>query len=344
MTARTWLAGSARPLAQAHDVALLDLDGVCYAGQSPIPHADQALAASASAGLRHQFVTNNASRTPAQVAAHLGELGIAAQADQILTAAQDVAAIMAEQLPAGAAVLVVGSQALVEAVQAEGLRPVRSADEAPVAVVQGLDKTLDWQRLTEGALALSRGAAFYASNLDSTLPTERGLALGNGALVAALQHATGVTPTPAGKPLAGIFARAVARSGARNPLGVGDRLGTDIRGAAAADVPSLHVLTGVSDAREVALAEPAERPAYLAVDLRGLNEPHPDVEPVDGGARCRQAEAVVVDGQVLVARQPLRQGAQLTSDQYRAVVCAVWAARDAAQVVEVPPFTVQAAC
>ncbi|RRD45553.1 HAD hydrolase-like protein [Buchananella hordeovulneris] len=344
MTARTWLADSTQPLAQAHDVALLDLDGVCYAGQLPIPHAAAALAASHKAGLRHQFVTNNASRTPEQVAAHLRELGIAAQADQVLTAAQDVAAIMAEQLPAGAAVLVVGSPALSEAVQAEGLRPVSSVDDAPVAVVQGLDKTLDWQRLTEGALAISRGAAYYASNLDSTLPTERGMALGNGALVAALQHATGVAPTPAGKPLAGIFARAVARSGARNPLGVGDRLGTDIRGAAAAAVPSLHVLTGVNDARDVALADPAERPAYLAVDLRGLHEVHPEVEALPDGARCRQAEAVVVEGHVRIDRHPLQEGAQLTGDQYRAVVCAVWAARDAHRAVTVPHFTVQAAC
>ena len=162
-----------------------------------------------------------------------------------------------------------------QALEEQGFELVDSADDEPAAVVQGLDKEVNWTLLSEGAFAIERGAAFYASNLDATLPVERGQALGNGSLVRAIQHATRKRPTSGGKPEPGIYLRASQLVGATNPMAVGDRLETDIMGAVAAGVPAMHVLTGVHQARAVLRAPRGQRPTYLALDMRGMLEAHP---------------------------------------------------------------------
>ena len=96
--------------------------------------------------------------------------------------------------------LIVGTEALANEIAAVGLRPVRSYDDNPVAVVQGLSMTIGWPDLAEAALAIRAGALWVAANVDPTLPTERGLLPGNGSLVAALRAATGAEPQVAGKP------------------------------------------------------------------------------------------------------------------------------------------------
>ncbi|MCG5433102.1 HAD-IIA family hydrolase [Mycobacterium sp. MYCO198283] len=257
-------------LAQQHDCLLLDLDGTVYRGAEPTAGARETL--DALAGPRVLFVTNNASRTALQVAAHLRELGFTASGDDVVTSAQAAAALLAEQLPAGARVLVVGTDALAGEIEGVGLLPVRRHDEQPVAVVQGHSPDTAWWNLAEAALAIGDGALWMAANVDVTLPTERGLLPGNGAMVAALRAATGRAPQIAGKPAPALLTNAAARVGATSPLVVGDRLDTDLAGACAAGLPSLMVLTGVSTAAETVWAAPDERPTYLAADLRGLNE------------------------------------------------------------------------
>ena len=127
--------------------------------------------------------------------------------------------------------LVVVGTGLIDALTERGLTPVTSADEGPEAVVQGFSPDVDWARLSEGAIAIRRGAFWLATNLDSTVPSARGPLPGNGSLVAALRHATGVTPIATGKPDPTMHAETVERTGARRPLVVGDRLDTDIEGA-----------------------------------------------------------------------------------------------------------------
>lgn len=279
-----------KTLAQEYDCLLLDLDGTAFRGRSPTEGAVQALA---DVRGRTFFVTNNASRSADEVAAHLTELGFTATADDVATSAQSAARLLAEQLPARSAVLIVGTDALANEVSAVGLRPVRGYDDGPVAVVQGLSTTLVWQDLAEAALAIRDGALWVAANVDVTLPTERGLLPGNGAMVAALRAATGAEPQVAGKPAPGLLTDAAARGDFRAPLVIGDRLDTDIEGANAAKLPSLMVLTGVNSARDAVYAEPGRRPTYIGHDLRALHEagerlavgPQPGwrVE-VDGGA------------------------------------------------------------
>jgi HAD superfamily hydrolase (TIGR01450 family) len=268
----SWLRESwpdVKMLAQQHDCLLLDLDGTVFRGHAPTAGAVETLA---SVECRALFVTNNASRSADEVAAHLGELGFAASVDDVVTSAQSAARMLAAQLPAGAKVLVVGTDALAAEVDAVGLVPVRLFADDPAAVVQGLSMSIGWAELAEAALAIRSGALWVTANLDVTLPTERGLLPGNGSFVAALRAATDVEPLVAGKPAPALMQDALARGDFRTPLVVGDRLDTDIAGANAAGLPSLMVLTGVNTACDAVFAVGDHRPTYLGEDLRALTD------------------------------------------------------------------------
>jgi glycerol 3-phosphatase-2 len=254
-------------LAQQHDCLLLDLDGTLFRGHDPTAGAVQTLDQVESRAL---FVTNNATRSADEVAAHLVELGFTATAQDVVTSAQAAAALLSRKIPAGSKVLVVGTDALAGEVEGVGLQPVRLFADDPAAVIQGLSTTIGWPELAEAALAIRAGALWVTSNVDATLPTERGLLPGNGSLVAALRTATGQEPLVAGKPAPGVMHDALARGQFRTPLVVGDRLDTDIAGANAAGLPSLMVLTGVNTARDAVYATPALRPTYIGEDLRCL--------------------------------------------------------------------------
>jgi len=257
-------------LLDRHDLVLADLDGTLYQGREAIPGAVAAVLAAADRGVRTLYVTNNASRAPGDVAAHLAELGYPADADDVATSSQAAATLLAEQLPDGAKVLVVGTAALAEEITAVGLTPVDSADGA-TAVVQGLDPQLRYATLAEATVALRAGAVWVACNVDPTLPSERGPLPGNGALVAVLRTATRLEPQVAGKPAPALMRTAAQRVGATTPLVVGDRLDTDIQGGRAAGMATLLVLTGVSDATELLGAPPEARPDYVGADLGALD-------------------------------------------------------------------------
>src|SRR5215469_6753841 len=260
------------PLAAEYDVALLDLDGVVYSGPDPIPGAAAALGAAREAGMRLAFVTNNASRSPSAIAEQLRRLGVPAASSDVVTSAQAAATLIASRFPAGSPVLVAG---------AIGLR---------LALAQGYAPDMSYGLLAEAGVAVRDGAFFVATNSDSTLPTPRGPQPGNGSLVQVIITATGKQPVVAGKPQTPLHAEAVARTGAKRPLVVGDRLDTDIEGAVRGGADSLLVLTGVTSPLDAVLAAVGRRPTYLAADLRGLLEPQPPVGPRgvrvdgDGGA------------------------------------------------------------
>lgn len=318
---RTALLPSPDALATRYDVALLDLDGVVYVGPSAVAGAREHLLEARSLGMRLAYVTNNASRTPDTVAHHLRELGMPAEDDDVVTSAQAAARVVAEQVPTGSRVLVVGGTGLREALRERGMVPVDSADDDPEAVAQGFSPDLAWALLAEGAYALERGVPWVASNTDLTIPTPRGRAPGNGTLVEVLRRATGRDPLVAGKPETPMHAEAVARTGAQNPLVVGDRLDTDIEGANRAAVASLLVFTGVTDAADVVLASEDLRPTFIADDLGGLHHPHPETRPEGEAWVCGTSRASVVDG-------ALTMGAAAPAvhrlDAVRAACAAAW--------------------
>lgn len=293
----TSLGACATPLDQAYDAALLDLDGVLYVGPDVVPHAAPAIAAARRSGMRLAFVTNNASRRAEVVAAHLTALGISAEPDDVVTSAQAAVRYLAARLPAGARVLVLGTEGLAEEVEAGGLRPVRRAVGVE-AVVQGLDTTTSWADLAEAAVAIRAGAIWVAGNRDATYPSARGPLPGNGAMVAALETATGRSPVVVGKPEPELHRTSVERVGARRPLVIGDRLDTDVLGARTTGTDSLLVLTGVTTLDDLLQAPPALRPTYVAWDLRALAEPQPPVEVGTEGATCGDARAWRSGGQI----------------------------------------------
>lgn len=255
-------------LANEYDCLMLDLDGTVFRGHQPTEGAVEALERAPG---RTLFITNNASRTATEVADHLRELGFSATDDDVVTSAQTAARLLAGQLPAEAPVLIVGTDSLATEITEVGLRPVRRFEDNPVAVVQGHSPTTGWPQLAEAALAIRAGAHWLATNVDRTLPSERGLLPGNGSMVAALRTATDTDPEVAGKPAPPLMKDALQRGEFTAPLVVGDRLDTDIAGANNTGLPSLMVLTGVNTARDAVHAIPVERPHYLAADLRCLH-------------------------------------------------------------------------
>jgi glycerol-1-phosphatase len=311
--------GCADPLDTAYDVALLDLDGVVYLGGAAIPGAAEALRKADAAGMRLAYVTNNAFRTPAAIAELLTTFGVSVTSADVVTSAQAAARLLAERLPAGAPVLVVGGSGLRLALRERGLRPVSTAADRPQAVVQGYAPGIDYSLLAEGGLAVAGGALFVASNGDRTLPSRRGPQPGNGALVQVIATATGVQPLMAGKPEPPLHRESVLRTGAKHPLVVGDRLDTDIEGAHRVGADSMLVLTGVTGPADAVLAPASQRPAYLAEDLSGLLEPHPGVTREDGAFSCGGWTARAQTGQL-----ELTGGGQRI-DGLRALCAAAWA-------------------
>jgi HAD superfamily hydrolase (TIGR01450 family) len=284
---RTKPEGSARALSEEYDTALLDLDGVVYAGGHAIAHAVDSLGTARAGGMHLAYVTNNALRTPDAVAAHLTELGIRAQPSDVVTSAQAVARLIADQVPQGARVLVIGGEGLRVALRERGLEPVESAEDDPVAVVQGYGgPELPWGRFAEACYAIARGVPWFASNTDLTIPSARGIAPGNGAAVEVVRIATGAEPQVAGKPLPPMHRETILRTGAKRPLVVGDRLDTDIEGAFNGQVDSLLVLTGVTDGALLLAAPPRHRPTYVDADLRGLLTGQPEITREGDGFRC----------------------------------------------------------
>lgn len=315
------LRGTDAALLSGHDRLVLDLDGVVYVGDHAVPGAVPALTRAAEA-VELRYVTNNASRTPADVARHLASLGLPVTPGDVVTSSQAAARMVRKRVGPGAAVLAVGGPGVAHALQEAGLRPVVSADDGPVAVVQGFGADVGWRELTEVVLAVQAGADWVATNTDATLPTARGHAPGNGALVAAVRAATGADPLVAGKPEPALFT--AAAEGARAPLAVGDRLDTDISAAHRAGIPALLVLTGVTAWQRLLRAGHGERPDHVARDLAGLHEPHPQPRPDGHGWRCGTACARVDAGTlrlVVHGDTPL--------DAVRALAAAAWEATDA---------------
>ncbi|MFM7718964.1 MAG: HAD-IIA family hydrolase [Actinomycetota bacterium] len=252
-------------IVDAYDAVLLDLDGVLYRGDAPVPGAAETVAALRARGIGIAFVTNNASRTPTQVAAHLVSVGIPATAEEVETSALVAARILAER--GVRRVFPIGQDGILEALAGEGLVAVGVAD-APEAVVVSLDRGLTYDRLRDGALCVQRGAALVGTNPDTTFPAEDGLWPGAGAILAALAAATGTTPEILGKPAPDIYRSALRRSGGTRPIVVGDRLDTDIAGAVVLGWDSLLVLTGVTRSGDAAASEP--RPTFVRDDVAGL--------------------------------------------------------------------------
>jgi len=318
----------------AADVLLADLDGVVYRGHLAVPHAVDSLEAVAREGIHVGYVTNNASRTPDDVARQLRGFGLSAQGSDIVTSPQAGVKLLRELVPAGATVLVVGGDGLIAEVQAAGYTVTSKADDEPAGVIQGFHPSVGWTQLAEASYAIQRySIPWVATNQDWTIPRAEGIAPGNGTLVSAVHTAVGVLPTVAGKPERAIFDAAVARFGAQSAFVVGDRLDTDILGANRAGLESALVLTGIDQGKQLIAAKPEERPTYILDDLRQLLEPYPwpELEEETSTVYVRDAAVRLVGNRVEI----VNAGSNPT-DLLRAGCGVVWASGLAIYALEVP--------
>jgi glycerol 3-phosphatase-2 len=286
----------------SYDAVLFDLDGVIYLGPIAVPGAAEGITQLHDRGTKIGFVTNNAARPPTAVAEHLVELGIPATAADVVTSAQAAAHLLVNRFGTGARILAVGGDGVTAALGEADLVAVHSADEDPVAVIQGYGFDLRWQELNEAAIAISRGAHWVATNVDPTRPTDRGLVPGNGAAVTAVRMAVLAEPEVAGKPYRPLLDDTVDRLGAQHPLFVGDRLDTDIAGAVNAGLDSMLVLSGSHRVEELLAAAPGQRPTHVGEDLRALLSPALVVSHSNSEFRCGQATASAADGRLIVDR------------------------------------------
>jgi len=226
--------------------ALLDMDGVLYRGQMPLPGVNEMLAMFARRGITYACVTNNSTLTPEQYEDKLAAMGIAIPAARVITSSVAPRRYLETPVPRGTSAFYIGMEGLREALFGDGYFVYD--EQKPQIVVSGLDMGATYAKLTIAALAIRAGARFVGTNPDLTLPTEAGLVPGAGSLQALLTAATGVTPLVIGKPEPTMLHAAIdiLEADPQHTLVIGDRLDTDIAGAAAAGLASALVLTGVT--------------------------------------------------------------------------------------------------
>ncbi|KFI85851.1 Haloacid dehalogenase-like hydrolase (HAD superfamily) [Bifidobacterium reuteri DSM 23975] len=338
-----FLKGTDRPLAQAYQLALLDLDGVVYRGKNPVEYAADSIRAAEQAGMTIEYTTNNSSRFQHVVADQLKGFGLDVEPWQVITSSVVAARMVAKALPEGARVQVLGAEHLREEVRHNGLTIVDGPEAHPEAVIQGWYPQMTWQMMADAAFAVEAGAAYFVTNRDLTIPRELGIAPGCGSMINAVVTATGVEPVAsAGKPESYMYDEARELNAAEghdlvpkeSSLAIGDRLDTDIEAGNRGGYDSLAVLTGVTNPTELMLAPAHLRPTFVAQDLRELANIQPEpVRAEDGTWECRNACAWFENGAV--------HASDTTSmDALRAAMCAAWEAEDKGAMLE--PSTVPA--
>ena len=261
---------SLSPLLQRYDQVILDLDGCVWVGDEAVPGSPEAVAELRAAGKRIAFATNNSWHSGEDHVAKLWRLGIQASLADVVTVGGAVQHLLADTRM-GRTAFVIGREAMRKHVADAGLRVLNgSADatEADVVVVAGTDD-LSYDDLRTAALAARRSGDLIATGRDPTLPTPDGHWPGTGALLAAVETASGVTAEIVGKPQPRLFETALDRMGDGRTLAIGDRLDSDVAAAAAAGLDAALVLSGGMTAAEAAAADGPE-PVAVADDLRSL--------------------------------------------------------------------------
>jgi HAD superfamily hydrolase (TIGR01450 family) len=259
------------PLFDAYDAVLLDLDGCVWVGARPTRGAADAISAIRGSGRPLAFVTNDSHHTPEEYVRKLWSVGVRAALDEVVTVGSAVQFLLATEHPDGAAAYVVGSPAVFRHVTEAGQHVVNDtprAQTADVVVLAGHEemRLRDLQPALASALA---GADLVATDRDGSYPSEEGVTPGTGAVVAALEYASGRQVRIVGKPEPGLFNTAVDRLGAERALVIGDRVDADLAGAAAAGLDAAIVLSG-SSSRETAEMACNPAPVAIADDLHAL--------------------------------------------------------------------------
>ena len=252
---------------------ILDMDGVIWKADAPIGDLPSIFKRIRARGLKYVFATNNSTRTSEQYVEVLKELGVDVEPWQIVTSSQGVAHAVAQKFPRGTKVFMIGEDGIRMALEERGCE-ILSVEEAPhaQAVVMGIDRTINFQKVVEATLLVRNGIPFYATNTDKTFPTPRGEIPGSGAWISVITTATGIQPIIAGKPFPFLMELSLEKLGTNREetLVVGDRLETDIAAGQAVGCSTALVLSGVSTKEQAQNWNPA--PDMIAASLSELVE------------------------------------------------------------------------
>ena len=221
------------------------MDGVLWRGETALPGLQEFVDTLRNTKRRMVLATNNSSSTVDQYVNKLKRMGIDVHPEEILTSAQATGNYLYKIAPKQSRVFVIGGDGLTNAIRDYEFT---LTEDDPDYVVVGIDKKISWAKLNTAVISIRAGAKFIGTNPDSTYPTENGIGVGNGAILAAIRVATGVSPLVIGKPETPIYEQALQRlkSNASDTLMIGDRLDTDILGAQRAGIATLLLLTGVT--------------------------------------------------------------------------------------------------
>ena len=247
---------TAEVLSKLHEIRnlIIDMDGVLYRGNAPMPGLTDFFAFMRQRGIRFMLATNNSSRTPAEYVAKLAGMGVTVSPHDVLTSGVATAEYLAGIASAGTRVYVIGAESLAETMREHGFVV---SDQDAAFVVVGMDTQVTYDKLRRATLLIRAGARFIGTNPDKTFPSEEGIVPGNGAILAAIEAATGVTPLTIGKPEPTLFQMALKRmsADAAHTAVLGDRLETDILGGINASLLTILVLSGVVTREELAGSE-----------------------------------------------------------------------------------------
>ncbi|HZU85950.1 MAG TPA: HAD-IIA family hydrolase [Anaerolineaceae bacterium] len=248
---------------------ILDMDGVLWQENEPIGDLPRIFALIRSLGLKVTLATNNSTRTVAQYQDRLESLGVSVEPWQIVTSGIATAELLARRFPNGGPVYLVGEAGIKEALEQKGFY---LADENVLAVIAGIDRQISFEKLRRATLLIRRGAPFYGTNPDRTFPTPEGLILGAGAILAALETATDISPIIAGKPEKFMMEVCLSLMGtvAQETLVVGDRLETDILSGQNCACRTALVLSGVTSLAQAQAWRP--QPDLIVANLQTMLE------------------------------------------------------------------------
>ncbi len=254
---------------------ILDMDGVLWRGDTPMPGLTAFFETLAELKIPFVLATNNASKSPEQYEEKFAGFGVAVETSQVLTSAEATAAYLNKQYPSGSKVFVVGGVGITVALTRHSFNVLTVEDVLAggmvSCVVIGFGRDITYDQFAAAAILINKGAQFVGTNPDVTFPSEWGKLPGAGSFIAMIQTATGAEVTIIGKPGPIIFQDALSRLGGtgENTAIVGDRLNTDIAGGKAAGIKTILLLSGISTRDDLAQADGLQ-PDFVFEDISDL--------------------------------------------------------------------------
>jgi len=250
---------------------IIDMDGVVWKADQAIGDLESTFKRIRERGLKFVFATNNSTKTSEQYVERLAKFNVEVEPWQVITSSQAAAHAVAQKFSPGTKVFMIGEDGIKMALEEKGFEIVSTKNASTAEVfVMGIDREINFDKVSEATLLVRNGIPFYGTNTDKTFPTPRGEIPGSGAWISIITTATGVEPIIAGKPYPFLMELSLEKLGVKKEeaLVVGDRLETDIAAGQEAGISCVMVLSGVSTKEEADKWKP--KVDIVADDLASL--------------------------------------------------------------------------